>query len=574
MNLKSRNSATAGSVGFKEHALKAGDEANSIALPFFSSRPAGESDAGMAWKRRKIIGLPTILLHAANSPHLSPAEARCCVQPDARLARDLEALLKVGRAVNSVRSVEALARQIVDFIFEVSPADNAAILLSEHGSEQCAAVFGWSRHARLDQDVPVSRAIVDRVLNETVALLVNAVRETGELSPLEPGAGSVLAVPLAVYEKTIGVIYLHASGPGAPFDESLLQLMLATGSIAAMAFDACRRLEWLQDEKLRFHAGSNLDHNMVGDSLAMREVHEFIDKVGPQDSTVLICGESGTGKELVARAMHRSSSRANKPYVAINCAALTETLLESELFGHERGAFTGAVGQKKGKLETAEGGTLFLDEIGEIAPMLQAKLLRVLQEREFERVGGTRSIKLDIRVIAASNRDLREEGRQGKFRSDLYFRLNVVSITMPTLRDRREDIPMLASHFASRFGEKMKRAVHGLSPQARACLMNYDWPGNVRELENAMERAVVLGSTELIVPENLPQSVLQGVAAHFDGANPLCDGVRDAKRQLVIKALDQTGGNQTEAAKLLSIHPNHLSRLIRNMRLKTRRQNR
>jgi len=190
--------------------------------------------------------------------------------------------------------------------------------------------------------------------------------------------------------------------------------------------------------------------------------------------------------------------------VAINCAAITETLLESELFGHEKGSFTGAVSQKKGKLEAADGGTVFLDEVGELAVPLQAKLLRVLQEREFERVGGTRSIKVDIRVIAATNRDLKEASRAGSFRQDLYYRLNVVSVRMPALRERKEDIPLLANFFALRFGEKVKRRVAGISAKARACLLRYEWPGNVRELENAIERAVVLGSTELILVEDLP----------------------------------------------------------------------
>ena len=209
---------------------------------------------------------------------------------------------------------------------------------------------------------------------------------------------------------------------------------------------------------------------------------------------MLIRGESGTGKELVARAIHRNSPRAGKPFVAINCAAVTETLLESEFFGHEKGSFTGAVAIKKGKLEAADGGTVFLDEIGELAPGLQAKLLRVLQEHEFERVGGTKTIKVDIRVIAATNRDLEAAISAGAFRQDLYYRLNVLTLETPSLRDRREDIPPLAAWFAQRFAKLTGRRIRGLSERTRACLLAYDWPGNVRELENAIERAVVLGS--------------------------------------------------------------------------------
>jgi Nif-specific regulatory protein len=266
-----------------------------------------------------------------------------------------------------------------------------------------------------------------------------------------------------------------------------------------------------------------------------------------------------------------NSHRVDKPFVAINCAAITETLLESELFGHERGAFTGAVAQKKGKLEVAEGGTVFLDEIGELALAMQAKLLRVLQEREFERVGGTRPIKLDVRLIAATNRDLKEASRTGTFRSDLYYRLNVVSLQMPALRERREDIPLLAAFFAAQHGEKVKRRVAGISPEAQACLTRYDWPGNVRELENAIERAVVLGSTEVILAEDLPDSILEETAASGQPVNALAEGIREAKKVLIERAIEQANGNYTEAAKLLGVHANHLFRLIRTLNLKPKR---
>ena len=274
----------------------------------------------------------------------------------------------------------------------------------------------------------------------------------------------------------------------------------------------------------------------------------------------------------MARAVHSNSGRTDKPFVAINCAAITETLLESELFGHERGAFTGAVSQKKGKLEVAEGGTVFLDEIGELAVPMQAKLLRVLQEREFERVGGTRSIKLDVRLIAATNRDLKEASRTGSFRADLYYRLNVVSLHMPALRERREDIPLLAAFFAAQYGEKVKRRVAGISPEARACLQRYDWPGNVRELENAIERAVVLGSTELLLVDDLPDSILEETAGSGEPVSALHDGIRDAKKVLIERAIEQANGNYTDAAKILGVHPNHLFRLIRTLNLKPKRQ--
>jgi Nif-specific regulatory protein len=299
----------------------------------------------------------------------------------------------------------------------------------------------------------------------------------------------------------------------------------------------------------------------------MREVQKFISKVAPSDSTVLIHGETGTGKELVARAIHRGSPRAERPFVAINCAALTETLLESELFGHERGAFTGAIAQKIGKLEAAEGGTLFLDEIGELPAPLQPKLLRALQEREFERVGGTKSVRVDIRMIAATNIDLKRAVADGRFRQDLFYRLNVVSIKMPALRNHRDDIPLLSNYFISRPMRQAGRRIAGISPEAMVCLLGYDWPGNVRELENAIEHAAVLGSTELILVEDLPESVLDGSTAAAEPES-FHEAVRRHKKELILTAVEQAHGNCTEAARVLGLHPNYLHRLITALRLR------
>jgi Nif-specific regulatory protein len=271
---------------------------------------------------------------------------------------------------------------------------------------------------------------------------------------------------------------------------------------------------------------------------------------------------------MVARAIHLGSPRADQPFIAINCAGLSDTLLESDLFGHEKGSFTGAVAQKKGKLEIADGGTVFLDELGELPLPLQAKLLRVLQEREFERVGGTRKIKVDIRIIAATNRDLEAAIKDGGFRPDLYYRLNVVSITLPPLRDRRDDIPLLAHYFATKFAQRCNRQLKGLAPATRALLVNYDWPGNVRELENALERAVVLGATDFILPEDLPDALHETTAPPNVTPAMYHSSTREAKKQIVLQAIEESGGNYTQAAKQLGIHPNNLHRLVRNLGLK------
>jgi transcriptional regulator with PAS, ATPase and Fis domain len=248
---------------------------------------------------------------------------------------------------------------------------------------------------------------------------------------------------------------------------------------------------------------------------------------------------------------------------------VTETLLESEFFGHEKGAFTGAVVQKKGKLEFAHGGTVFLDEIGELAPGLQAKLLRVLQEHEFERVGGTQKIKIDIRVIAATNRDLEAAMRSGSFRPDLFYRLNVVALDAPPLRERREDVPLLAAFFAQRFAREAGRHVTGLSDRARACLLAYDWPGNVRELENAIERAVVLGTTDMILAEDLPDSVVEAEPPQSETGS-YHDTIRETKKRLIIDALERAGGSFTDAARLLDVHPNYLHRLATQLSVRRR----
>ena len=287
----------------------------------------------------------------------------------------------------------------------------------------------------------------------------------------------------------------------------------------------------------------------------MLRVSDFIARVTKGDSTVLIRGESGTGKELVARAIHARGERSDEPFVAINCAAIPEALLESELFGHEKGAFTGAIAVRKGKLETAGEGTLFLDEIGEMAPPLQAKLLRVLQQREFERLGGNRLLPFNARVVAATNKNLEQAIKTGEFRQDLYYRLNVVSVASPPLREHREDIPSLALYFANKYAVKCKRGFKGIAAEARSLLMQYSWPGNVRELENAIEHAIVMGLTDEILPEDLPNALLEEQSSALATAR-YHDTLNQTKKQLVLTALDEANGSPVEAARLLGIHPN------------------
>jgi Nif-specific regulatory protein len=382
------------------------------------------------------------------------------------------------------------------------------------------------------------------------------------------GVRSLLCAPMLAGERVLGAIYVDCGQHGARFDGQHLRMLNAVAGLAALAAQRVWRLESLRHENERLRADLHLDTSLVGESAVLRRALERIARIAPSDSTVLLCGESGTGKELAARALHRASPRAARPFVAINCAAIPETLLESELFGYERGAFTGASGQKKGQFELAQGGSIFLDEIGELAPALQAKLLRVLQQREFVRLGGAQPIKVDIRLIAATNQDLRRAAEEGRFRNDLFFRLNVVSITMPSLRERREDIPLLANYLLARCNERCKRRVREISPPAMACLRAYEWPGNVRELENAIEHAVLLGGGDALLPEDLPEVVLEGQRPASGPSAGYHAALTELKRKLILQAFQQAEGNYTEAAHLLNVHPNYLHRLIRNLNLK------
>jgi len=486
-----------------------------------------------------------------------------------QMARDLSALMQVSTAINAIRGLESLLERLLELLFEVVPAQRGAILLTEGESLEGSFVFGLDREHGKDRPVTVSRTLVLQVLRDGVAVLASdeATEATfASESFIETRADSVMCVPLVMVDRKLGVLYLDTTVSRDKFNKDHLQLVTAIAAIAAVAIENARHFEWLEKENERLLADVNIEHNMVGESGAMQRVYQFISKLAPTDATVLINGESGTGKELAARAIHRNSKRAQKSFIAVNCAALTESLLETELFGHERGAFTGAIAQKKGRLELAAGGTLFLDEIGELTPPLQVKLLRVLQEREFERVGGTLTIKVDVRVLAATNKNLEDAMAAGSFRHDLYYRLNVVSLEMPPLRERREDIMLLASYFVDKYGAMCNRKLKGISPDARARLLAYDWPGNVRELENTIERAIVLGTTDWILPEDLPEAVLETELTDKT-ANGYHDAVVQSKKEILLHAVEQAQNNYNEAARLLGIHPNYLHRLMRNLNL-------
>jgi transcriptional regulator with GAF, ATPase, and Fis domain len=546
-----------------ERTLEAGDRirigSSTFVLTFAPATPGGAvrvTDEPVAERSMIVMRREDAFLTGPPARDASPE----------RLERDLAGLMRVSAAIASIRGLVALEQPLVALVADIVPADRGTLILVNDSDSEVIPAVGWDRQAAGSRPLAVSKLVLDRVLHEAVGVMTTGPQ----------GGPSVLAAPLLAFNKLLGAIYLESDAPCGPDDLGRLRLLMSIAAVAATALGYERHAEALATENRRLQSELEVRHQMIGQSSTMQSLYRRIGRVAPTDSTVLITGESGTGKELVARAIHGNSARADRPFVAINCAAIAETLLEAELFGHEKGAFTGAIALKKGKLETAEGGTVFLDEIAELSPALQAKMLRVLQEREFERVGGTRPIRVDFRLLAATNRDVERAIAEGAFRRDLYYRLNVVSLEVPPLRDRPDDISLLANYFTRRHAAKVNRTVTGVSAGALACLTAYEWPGNVRELENAIERAVVLGSSDVIVPEDLPEAMIEAgphvaspahggevTVAHFHAA------INQAKKELIVKACSAAGGNYNAAARLLGLHPNYLHRLIRNLALKS-----
>ena len=450
-------------------------------------------------------------------------------------------LFRALASASQEAAIAVLEEQIISLIGDLLPIRGGMIVLGDGE----ASLGKEARRRGMDGDM-IRKLACEGLVSEAEQMLI--------------------AVPVYARQQLAGAIQVSIGRYEAGRAPEVLS---AVSVLAGAAIENVREVEALRNQNTllseQIHRGES---GLIGESAAMRSLRGAIERLAPRDTTVLILGESGTGKELVARALHRQSARAAGPFVAVNCAALTEHLLESELFGHEKGAFTGAVAQKKGKLELAQGGTVFLDEIGELALSLQAKFLRVLQEHEFDRVGGTRTLRLDVRLIAATNRDLAGEVRKGMFREDLFHRLNVVALHTAPLRERSEDILPLARHFLQLASARHRRAISDFSPEAEVLLHFYQWPGNVRELENAVERAAVLGSFETVLPEDLPDAV-RGVAEIGEvSAAPLERCVGEAKRETVMRAWREAAGDYKTAAAILEMHPNSLLRLIRKLGLR------
>ena len=575
IDLDSFNGTFVNGVPVKERALVHGDKlgVGDVLLLFLCHDEPADVDArGVVLDDEGIVTRSSVRLRREDALYLRPESLLASESHASRSARGLSALLKISMAINSIHDLDTLQRQLLELILEAVPAERVAILLTDDGVHDVVSAFGWNKLSGGSTTIRVSKTIAQQVIQEGAAILSNDIGggSAGEVpdSLIASHVKSLLCVPLAVFERVIGIIYCDTSSPTKPFDEDHLQLLTAIAGVTSVAIENIRHVELLAGENSRLQQELSIESNMIGESGPMKKIYQRISRIAPSDSTVLIRGQSGTGKELAARAIHANSARREHAFVAINCATLTENLLESELFGHEKGAFTGAVAQKKGKFEVADRGTIFLDEVGELPLPVQAKLLRVLQEREFERVGSTRPIKVDVRIIAATNKDLESAVRARVFREDLYYRLNVVSLEMPALSERREDIPLLANYFVLKYSRKCKRKVTGISRAARAALVEYGWPGNVRELENAIEHAVVLGTTDFITPEDLPEAISEGRQLSQHPTSSFYQTIAETKKRLILKAIRQENGSYTKAAKRLGIHPNNLHRLLRNLNLK------
>ena len=570
----SHNGTAVNDVPVTERALLAGDRISLGGASFLFTDPSADPvEPALELDDAPLPTGETVQLKAREAIYLQPERLQTAVLESQETQKALSAMLEmIGLLGASDDNVgEALPNKILNQFVAIVPADRSAVLMGDSTESLEVLTMRPTPFA-------VSRTVLAKVLVEKTALVSNDVAtDAGSGKSLLASKVRALACfPLVINDgddrgEIFGAIYLDTQDPKTSFPDDQIELLMGLASVAATTLEKARQLGRLRDENRRRSEEFDLVHEMVGESPLLEKAQKILARAAPTDSTVLIEGESGTGKELAARAIHFNSERRDGPLVKVDCTGLNENLLASELFGHEKGAFTGAIKQKKGKLEVADGGTVFLDEIGELPLPLQSQLLRVLQDREFERVGGTRPIAVDIRLVAATNRNLEEDVTQGRFRQDLYYRLNVVKLSLPPLRERPGDVELLIQFFVPEFSRRVKRPVSGVSQEALAVLKRHDWPGNIRELSNTIERAVVLGSTELVIPEDLPEMLIEArLSSGASGAAPTSyhDAVAEKKKELILDAVSRADGSITEAGKLLGLHPNYLHRLISNLDLR------
>ena len=483
-----------------------------------------------------------------------PGPAGLTSQP-ALPREQLQALFDISQVLNAIWEIDSLLERIMDIAIQTVNAERGFLVLREDGNGTGLSVR-TARNIAPESALSVSeisRSIVmGAIESQQGVLTIDAQtdpRFAGAESVIFNQIRAVMAVPFLLRGKIVGAIYLDSRKHREGFTDELLAFVKAFSNLCAIAIENARLMGSLRDENYQLRSEVQRTYQfkeIIGNSPRMQDIFELLNKIIHADISVLLEGESGTGKELVARALHYNGPRRDKAFIAQFCGNLSETLLESELFGHKRGAFTGAVSDKKGLLEIADGGTFFLDEVSDIPPSIQAKLLRVLQDGEFRRVGDTETRRVDVRVISATNKPLNKEVEKGGFREDLFYRLNVITINMPPLRDRDGDLPLLVRHFLNKYASKSGMQEKRIASEAMRMLSGYHWPGNVRELENAIERAIVLAGDRDITPDEL---IIPRVMKAPGGSRSL----REHERDYVMRTLDEMGGNKTKTASALGV---------------------
>lgn len=562
----------------------------SQAFPQLNDEEVSDSDTGTALEIEAVLDQPPPVTEPAIIQRKRKTRFHTSARSDEtgadRTSHVLAELYRLALEMGSATDSHRLAEVVLSGLFTGSRADIGAVLLlpKPAGPEDIPGdlkVIAY--HSK--NDLPYQRIsgyLAEIVLREREAILARDVADDSRLISRDSKgvihAKSVICAPVRVGQRIYGLIHMYTTDPEEPLEPDDLEFTLAVADQSAVALDNLKRRESLaaglakaNNENKVLREQLAIESELVGDSESIERLNQKIARIAPTDATALIRGESGVGKELVARAIHFSSNRHSGPIVCLNCAALSESLLESELFGHEKGSFTGATAKKIGKFEQAHKGTLFLDEVGEMSLAIQAKFLRVLEGHPYERVGGGQPIKVDVRIVAATNRDLEHAVEEGTFRKDLYFRLHVMEIVVDSLRDHLSDIPVLAQHFLERFARKAGQSVKEFTPLALEKLMNFHWPGNVRELQNTVERAVILSAGEQIHPSEIQLSEIESQTVRIGGSEPL-DVYRQIplshlEREHILATLDQTDWNKSKAAQILGIERSTLDRKLKRYRV-------
>ncbi len=485
-----------------------------------------------------------------------------------KMYRQLGSLLDVSRDLNATYNLEGLVNKIIDYLFQVLIIDRVAVIVSiqKEGRRKILVSRAGCRRGIKSTNVVVSKTILNAVLRDRVAVAsANAMEDprfSSQDSVQEHQIRSAICIPLIHKKVLLGALYADSSNPAVRFTLQDLQFLSILANLTSIAIQNALRFTEMEMEIQGWKNGIQIDKLIIGNSLRSQELYGLIKRVANSRVSVILTGETGTGKELCGRAIHQLSSRRTKPFIAVNCATIPENLLESEMFGYEKGAFTGAMSSKPGKFELAEGGTIFLDEISEISPQFQAKLLRVIEGLGFERVGGIKTLTPDIRIIAATNKNLEQEVKEGRFRADLFWRLNVFPIWIPPLRERKEDILLIARYYLKKFARENSRLIEGFTTETEKWMLEYEWPGNIRQLKNMIECSVILcdrprvGLQHFGIHSGMPKidTIADKEAESESSITPLWE----QEKESIIQALQETGWNKSQAARLLGISRHHL----------------